>query len=541
MKRAVKKYVSATQTKNFMMNDHLVDYLKFRKSMGLTTREPLTGGGSSTGLSTPRSRETSPRLQPVQPLNNILANKGIEYEKRILRCISAEYPVKSVSEMISDDSVEQVKALMRERVPIIHSAPLRDDELRAHGIADFIVRNDYLLKLSPSSVGIVPNDEYYSVIDVKLSTIPFRSDKTHILNSGAYPAYKAQLYVYAHAIGLIQNRTSTHAYVIGAQGLERLGVVDFADEDSDIPEKTERAIEWCFRVETEGADWSLSPPSIRELYPNMCVESYEWNDEKKRIAQELGELTLLWNVGVKERNRAHDLGVKSWRSEECSSHILGIKKERGRVIDCIINTNHGTQVITPKRVQSNLYDWRSETEEAFIDFEYTSSCIFMIGVFRQRENTGTYTPFTCRTISLEEEARVLSEFFENIRHVKRCWYWHADQTALRSAMRRHPTLSIPNVEFCDLYKLFVAEPICIKGCFKFSLKNIVECASAHGLIETKLTSECKSGFIATLKASELYEQGCDVSTDPVFRDIQEYNRFDVIVLHDLLSLLRKKL
>lgn len=519
MKRALKKYVSATQTKNFMMNDHLVDYLKFRgaEARGVVKEEQIK-----------------------QPLNSILSNKGIEYEKRILQRISAEYPTKSVSELITDDSVEQVKALIRERVPIIHSAPLRDDVLRTHGVADFIIRNDYLRKLCPSSVRSIPNDEHYSVIDVKLSAIPFRADKTHILNSGTYPAYKAQLYVYTHAIGQIQGITPTRAFVIGAQGLERLGVVDFADEDSDIPEKTERAVEWCFRVETEGADWSLSPPSIRELYPNMCVESYEWNDEKKKIALQLGELTLIWNVGVRERNRAHDLNVKSCYNSLLSSEILGIKNERGRVINRIIETNRGTELITPARVQSTLYDWRSQGDEAFIDFEYTPSCIFMIGVYSAGQEP-TYRSFTCARISIDEEHRVLSEFFECIRSVKKCWYWHADQSALQRAMKRHPTLSVPDVEFCDLYKLFVAEPICVKGCFKFSLKSIVESASAHLLISTKMTSECKSGFIATLKAGELYDQGCDVSTSPVFADIQEYNRFDVTALHDLLTLLRKKL
>ena len=83
-----------------------------------------------------------------------------------------------------------------------------------HGIIDLLVRSDYLHKLvdecplTQDEIKI-PNkldtkSYHYIVIDIKFSTLPLRSDGKHLLNSGSYPAYKAQCLIYTQAVGLIQ-------------------------------------------------------------------------------------------------------------------------------------------------------------------------------------------------------------------------------------------------------------------------------------------------------------------------------------------------
>ena len=46
---------------------------------------------------------------------------------------------------------------------------------------------------------VVPKDlieDVYYVIDIKFTTLKLTCDGIHVLNSGLFPAYKAQLYVY---------------------------------------------------------------------------------------------------------------------------------------------------------------------------------------------------------------------------------------------------------------------------------------------------------------------------------------------------------
>ena len=51
-----------------------------------------------------------------------------------------------------------------------------------------------------------------------------------------------------------------------------------------------------------GAKWNLSPPSKSELFPNMGADSGRFNSTKKKIAENTGELTMLWRCNVNNRN-----------------------------------------------------------------------------------------------------------------------------------------------------------------------------------------------------------------------------------------------
>ena len=65
----------------------------------------------------------------------------------------------------------------------------------------------------------------------------------------------------------------------------------------------------------------------------------------------------------------------------------------------------------------------------------------------------------------------------------------------------------------------------------------------HGLIETKIESNCKDGMIAMIQASKLYESiepslETNISDNNIMKDIIKYNMFDCNILCDILSYLR---
>lgn len=553
-------WVSGTDIRNYLTNDHLVDWLKLTKGS-----KPKTANSPS--------------------FLNYITQKGQEFETELVRYLQeAKIPIETVSEQITNDTCRETIRLMRLGVPVIHSAPFKNELDHTHGVIDFLVRSDYLHRLV-SDVPIVENGTHYVVVDVKFSTLPLRADGIHLLNSGRYPAYKGQLRIYTEAIGLIQNYTPRYAYVLGRRYsytckdekfssldcLNRLGVVDYQGVDLQFVGKTRDAIKWVRDVRAHGAEWSLFPPTREELYPNMCVDSNEWNAEKSEIAERLGDITQIWYCGVKQRTNALKKGICSWRDERCTSKAIGMNGMRASTVDAIMNINRqSVDKIRPKKIRTNLCGWRDSGEEAFVDFETfcdvfasleelpmqpKTDSIFMIGVWFK----GEYKNFTVRDASKEEEFRIMDEFVQFIKNQKsvvKLWHWYADESIWTKAENRQMDLACASGDveradhivdnwklhtWADLCSIFRAEPIVIKDCFKFGLKEIAKAMYKHGLISTRIDSECKSGMDASIRAWKVFNETYleNPLNEPVIQDIAKYNEFDVKVLWDILNAIRK--
>lgn len=93
--------------------------------------------------------------------------------------------------------------------------------------------------------------------------------------------------------------------------------------------------------------------------------------------------------------------------------------------------------------------------------------------------------------------------------------------------------------FLDLYQMFIAEPIVIKGALNFSLKTIANAMYNHRLIQTKWDSDstCSNGLDAMLIAHKLYESKTIVKIEDM-KDIAYYNEVDCKVLYEILNYLR---
>ena len=95
-------------------------------------------------------------------------------------------------------------------------------------------------------------------------------------------------------------------------------------------------------------------------------------------------------------------------------------------------------------------------------------------------------------------------------------------------------------EWLDLCEVFKTEPIVVKGCFKFGLKEVAGAMRNHGMITSSLDSECKSGMMAAVRAWEAYQTSYG-SNSRVMLDIAKYNEFDCKVLWEMLRYLRNNL
>jgi predicted RecB family nuclease len=172
-------------------------------------------------------------------------------------------------------------------------------------------------------------------------------------------------------------------------------------------------------------------------------------------------------------------------------------------------------------------------------------------------NGWKYKKFICNKADLDEEFRIMNEFMTFIQNFEKKFYWCAERRFWDVAERRQFDrlsdisrdsehldiisdqwkLNLDNwIDMCNIFK---SEPIVIKDCFNFGLKNIANAMYKHKLISTKLDSECSNGLIASVNAWNVYQDHADPTNSEIMKDIIKYNEFDCKVLWDILRYLRK--
>lgn len=574
-KQKAKSWVAATHVRNYILKDPIVDWLKLRSRRGTRSTPEYTNSGGFT---------------------QFLMKCGIEFESELVKYINNNrVPVVTVSEHITDDSCRKTIDLMMSGTPVIHSAPVRNYRVKTHGIIDLLVRSDYLEHLiddSPLSDDekVIPatklkGNYHYVVIDVKYSTLPLRADGRLLLNSGSFPAYKAQTWIYTQAVANIQGYTSRYAYIMGRRWnytskdikhrnytcLNKVGVIDFQGVDKYYITRTRDALAWVRDVKDNGNDWSVNPPSRPELYPNMCVDAGVWNNEKKKIAHRIGEITSIWYCSVKNREIALSNNISSWHEPECTSNAIGINGKRSNIINAIMDVNRqDVDKILPRKIQNNMYDWKRKGNEVFVDFEtlsdvfsnfsdipvQKSTCmIFMIGVGWEENGSWKYKSFICNQATHSEEYRIMDEFVEFMRMKKypQMYYWHAENKFWNSAECRQIDITCDNLDnekkehisdswkikkWADLSSLFRSEPIVLKGCFNFGLKNIATTMRENHMISANISSDCKTGMMAMVNAWKCYKDCNNPIESDIMKDIEKYNQFDCKVLWEIINYLR---
>ena len=95
-----------------------------------------------------------------------------------------------------------------------------------------------------------------------------------------------------------------------------------------------------------GDSWKLIPPSVPELYPNMCNNSNtKWVNIKNKLAKKNNEITQLWMCGPKNREIAHQNGIFSWKDPNCNANNLGITGPiTSSTLDTIIEVNQSSEL-----------------------------------------------------------------------------------------------------------------------------------------------------------------------------------------------------
>jgi hypothetical protein len=604
------EWVSASKTRNYMLKDTLLDWLNL---YGI--KKNIVSFNENNSLS----------------FVNFIMEKGIKFEEHIIKLIKSSFTddefvqivhnMKNYSQRVLE-YYEQSKKEILKGTPIIYQPLLlnKTGKLKySYGMPDLLIRSDYLKFIvtnSPLELDMIhfkaPNlngDYHYVVIDIKFTTLDLCCDGMRIRNSGSFPAYKSQLYVYNHALGLIQGYEPSEAFIMGRKikydiknthyscdnCFSQLGHIQYSDWDKKYIQETIDAIQWIKRVRNEGNEWSLYPlPSVPELYPNMtCHNESQWDSFKNKYANEINEITLLWNCGIKNRILAHNNNIYSYNDSNCNSENLGINGDiQSPILNAIIGINQKVKFKNQyDYINLNLNDevdnfW-AEPQKLLIsvDFEYinnifdnfetlpvsnTASYLFMIGVaFKIKNKPKEYKLFLLSELSNDAECQLIEQFYLFLRKltddnygkshdIPPLYHWGSfekyqfTKVCTNLSELYGETVKEQMTEYCnklawyDLNRCFIENPITINGCFKFGLKEIATRLYELKLINTKW-EECKNinentAMILAFNAySEKTKKNVSIDKIPIMKDIIKYNMVDCFIIHDIVECLRIKL
>ena len=468
------QWVSPGRTRNWMLNDPLVDWLQlYGRSRGYVPRQDLA--------------DYARELDFVK----FILEKGKGFEAGILRLLQEQHEVTTIAhgyeEIRNLDKAKETFSAMMNGVPIIYQAVLWDAQNLNYGSPDFLIRSDILHQLFQESISkqeatepahdLGDNAWHYRVVDTKFTTLRLNSRGTELANGGSAPAYKAQLYIYNRMLGRLQGYEPPTSYLLGrgwqreqnsqafrgTSATELLGPIPQNGTIANgvtIADAVEESIKWVRRVRSEGQQWQLLPaPSVPELYPNMAGidddmmlatradepdlddgeedgPGDQWEGVKRWLADELKELTQLWAVGVGKRNDAHTIGVYRWDDPELTPAKVGVTgPKQGPVLQKLLEVNRGdAQPVLPLHIEKTRGEWHAVPGvEFYVDFEYCSDLnddfsmlpekggqplIFMIGCGHVENGEWQFESLVVNDLSETEEIRIIQEWAEHMSAVR---------------------------------------------------------------------------------------------------------------------------
>ncbi len=176
----------------------------------------------------------------------------------------------------------------------------------------------------------------------------------------------------------------------------------------------------------------------------------------------------------------------------------------------------------------------------------------MIGIGYEKNNVWVFKSFIMENKTLDSEEEMFNEFMEYINnvlyneHKKTCKMYHwsfAEVGSYNNFKSRHSYLKIDDkhISFYDLNKVFINEPITVKGALDYSLKTIAKALKKHNLIDSiwDTNSQCSNGLNAMILANNLYDSKINVIDDPIMKEIIYYNEIDCKVLWEIHNLMKK--
>ena len=577
-------WVSASKTRNFLLNDQLIDYLKYNNMTDIiNSKKRKRQYDISTTTSTKKIKHEDSFLSTI--LNN-----GIKFEQNIMNKLNEKFPNKIITiiNTNTDTNIDNIRDpnyfkltidMIKKKVPIIYQGVLHNTVDKTFGVPDLIVRGDYVHKIVNVKPDNINNQAYY-IIDIKNSQLHLSANSDNILNTSNVKPYKGQLLIYHQILSQIQNIDTGLSFILGNRWIrikqnhtynshdpfDRFGIINYNNYDRPYIKLVDEAIKWERLIRDPTNNLNHLIPNHIYLYPNMCVQSEpRFKKIKLELADCNNEITSLWMCGVKHRENAFKHNINSWMDPKLNSKILGINGNNGKILDLIIGINQSTtKIMHPTIIKSNLNDWRNRNNLAFyIDFETINrtvfevekiddsmnDIIFMIGIGYSINNKYKYRCLFIKDLSDSEQINIINQMITFLKKISNdnnvdyqnvnLYHWSNFEPLVLSKICTKFNIIYPIFRWTDILDMFHSEPIVIKGALNFSLKTVGKAMYKLGLIKTIWSTKCNvsDGLSAMYEAYKIYLNNKSVTTQ--MKQIIKYNKVDCKIMWEILNALNK--
>lgn len=574
------QWIEAAGVRNWVLGDPLLDWLdQHGKEAGFSRDDEL------------------PTYDERLDFSRFIGERGRAFLRAVVSHVERQCTVLVVPPHDSaSEWAAATAAALQAGAPVISNGLLADARRRSFSRPELLVRADMFHELFPetmlpghpagdSAQGSPDAIRYHPVL-VRFRSFDLTVDG-HVSTASGQLLHAVEAWFHGSALGAIQGQSPTAAYLLGrsafraerglgsGSAIERLARVDM---DRWLPQRecylgdvARSAAGWQRRLAVHGAGWTVLPcPSVPELYPHARNRNdAPWHAAKRRISEQLEELTLLPGVNPARRQAAHGAGLFKWSQAEVGAATLGVDSALvGSQIEAVLAANRASApVVVPDQIELSSHAWRRPAPvEFFVDFE----TVVPFGIARSSRGSrivqvgcGHVTPsgewqfsqWTVDSLDGGEERQLIDSWMSHMLEVARdretelscarVCHWSAAErvqleTALNSARERHPDSRWPDVPWFDvLHDLVRAAPIGVTGAFDFGLESITKAMQAAGFIDTAWPPGPVDGLGALVGACVAAEEAGPMSQHPVMLAIGRYNEIDCRAVRDVLTWLRE--
>ena len=475
---------------------------------------------------------------------------------------------KSGQNVSKESSIEMTEEMIKDKKPLILGARLH--------YTDMVVKTDILINID-LFISIFPKiknyplhsikDEYI-MINLSYSNIHFKNDIRDCLNEGMILYKKCKSFVFSTCFEKSFGYKPKE-FLIGKEyyykknELENDKYICNILYDSNVIKKYISAYHWLTTIRSDFNNLKIDDkPSHKELYPNMNNKESEWECEKKKIAEKIKEITLLWNISYEERCNLHEKDIFSWDDPKLLSKLKESKKKK--IQEQMIHMNKTDEIlIYPRKNISNALReilQESENNNIFFDVESFLSIDEKVNFFNKKEEFNNpiiaiigffykenFIDFTIQNYQYSDEKIIIKKFSEYLWNIHdnygrvNIFHWgHAECKYMEYIHSKHDDIDFPEYILIDLLDHFRLEPIIIHGVFKFGLKSIGKSLYEKGLINTTWKEENDNGLDAMIKFKEICKKNKKIPLKRylIIKEIIEYNEIDCKVLKEIYFLLK---
>jgi len=526
---------------------------------------------------------------PIVDWFTIQGDKDVNYQKDVSSYYrdyilkeSGKYKEKLLHQIIQlsgedvpiDTSHEVTMNMIKYGAPLIIRGKLYDMDLSLNVKCDIIIRYDLFKKLFPLidnlPFHLLSKKRGYLLINICYSSLHFRMDLKTVANDGNSLYKKCSLYAFRECFTKITGERPP-CFLLGKEYyykktlLSKKEFIGYIQFDQQIIQSFMKAYQWIQTLKKDFKQMKLLPlPTHKELYPNMNHKESDWENEKVKLANEIKEITLVWNITYDERCMFLDKGITCWDDPKLLLHLKQTKKKY--IQERMIHMNQQKDILIHprKNISSELSHIINHTDALYFDIESFLSFDEKQSLFNEDEDKikggepvigiigfiyhGHYYDYTIEGFTNKEEKKIIQLFSDKLHQIMKgdciyVYHWgHAEYNYLKYIREKYPEIKLPEIKLINILDYFRTEPIIVQGVFKFGLKSIGSALYKNGLIKTTW-GDNDNGLDSMIRFKEYCtskKENIPIKRYIEVKGIIDYNRIDCQVLYEIVELLRNK-